>query len=477
MMVAGASGAAAVLASGQPASAAPAVAGSGATPQDYGAVGDGVADDTAAINQCLAANRAVDFGGPENTYLISDTLYVQQSVPQVLTAAGATIKAGAAVNMMRLKNARHSVRGLAFDGDNQSAGIGIIVEGTTQRCAIEGCSFLNVAACAVSVSPGAHYTRIVGCFMDHCGQAASVSQNNFRSSIYVADADSVLVLDNDVLRCNWGIIFRGETDISLYNCRGNTVSCISPAPAASQGISNGNGRSGRIENNTILAFADNSIDCHGCTNMTITGNSTSGGKDGVFVGDAPSSSITITGNVFRGPQRGVRVLTGTDGALVIGVVISANTVSNPTDGGIQVSESGTAQISGITVTDNELNIGDAGTYGIKMTNVEASRVSGNRIHRSSQHAINLTGVDIVDVSDNLIQDAGHPTPSTYDAIYVTGSNRVLARNNIVYGGARYAVNLTGGTGMTVTGTRWRSVSPGGVNNAATGTVQSDNVQF
>src|SRR6185312_3125089 len=156
--------------------------------------------------------------------------------------------------------------------------------------------------------------------------------------------------------------------------------------------------------------------------------------DGVFVGDAPSSSITITGNVFRGPQRGVRVLTGTDGALVIGVVISANTVSNPTDGGIQVSESGTAQISGITVTDNELNIGDAGTYGIKMTNVEASRVSGNRIHRSSQHAINLTGVDIVDVSDNLIQDAGHPTPSTYDAIYVTGSNRVLARNNIVYGG-------------------------------------------
>lgn len=468
---------AAVLA--KPEAAVAAVA-TGASPKDYGAVGDGVADDTTAINQCLATNRAVDLGGPENMYLITDTLYVQQSAPCVVTGYGATIKAGAPVNMMRLNNARHSISGVVFDGANQSAGVGLIVAGTAPHSRIERCSFVDIAACAVAVSPGAHHTKIVGCLMDHCGHAASVAEDNYRSTIYIADADYCAVLDNEALRCNWGVIFRGDTQgtgINLYNCRGNTVTCMSPAPLTSQGISNRYGRNGRIENNTIVGFDDNCIDCWGCTNMTIAGNNTIGGKDGVFVGDPASSSFAITGNVFRSPQRAVRVLTGYAGALVIGVVISGNTVSYPTDGGILVSEEGTAQVSGITIADNDLHIADAGTYGIKMIRADSSRISGNRIYRPDQQAIYLDGVDVVEVSDNILQDAGHGAANTYDAIYVTNSNRVMLRNNTMYGSARYAVSITGGTGMTVTGTRWRALGTGGVNNAATSTVLSDNVQL
>jgi len=106
---------------GAQAALVPAGAGTGgivASPKDYGAVGDGVADDTAAVNQCLAENRAVDFGGPETTYLITGTLLVQQSGTQTVTGRGARVRAGAAVNMMRFKNAAHAISSITFDGNN-----------------------------------------------------------------------------------------------------------------------------------------------------------------------------------------------------------------------------------------------------------------------------------------------------------------------------------------------------------------------
>jgi hypothetical protein len=87
-----------------------------------------------------------------------------------------------------------------------------------------------------------------------------------------------------------------------------------------------------------------------------------------------------------------------------------------------------------------------------MLSVETSPVSGNRIYRCGEHAIHLDGVDIVQVTENTLQDAGHSITNRFDAVYVTASHRVTVRNNIVYGSARYAVNLDGyGTGMTVTG--------------------------
>jgi hypothetical protein len=448
-----------------------------ASPKDYGAMGDGIADDTAAINQCLAQNREVDFGGPDTTYFVTGTLLVQQTVPQVLTGRGAAIKAGAGVNLMRFKNAAHAIGGITFDGNTQPTGIGLIVEPTAPGSRVEGCRFANMAGCGVSV--GAHHTHITACVIDYCGHGSG-TVSPFNTSIFIADADYCSVLDNEVLNCDWGIYFRGgdsTVGINLYQCAGNTITCASPAPPASQGISNGHGRGGKIEGNTIIGFADNSIDCMGCSDLSIVGNTTRGGKDGVFVGDEPSSGITITGNVFNTPQRGVRVQSGTAGSMVNCVAIQANTVSGPTDGGILVNRTGTAEIGGITIADNHVNLGGSGTYGVKMINAGVSRITGNRILRPRGEAIYLSGVDIVEVTGNLLQDAGYSTPNTYNALHVTGSNRVIARNNIAYGNARYAVGIVGGAGMTVTGTRWRSIGTGGVSDGATSSVLADNLQF
>jgi hypothetical protein len=456
-----------------------------ASPKDFGAVGDGASDDTLAVNACLAQSRAIDFGGPETTYLITGTLLVQQAVPQTLTGRGATVKAGAAVHMMRLQNASHAVSGIVFDGNGQASGLGLVVEGTAPGSRVEECRFVNVAGCGIQIQVGAHRCRISGCVIDNCGHGSGTVPP-FNTSIFVADADYCSVLDNEVLQCDWGISFRGadpRPGINLYHCRGNTVTCMSPAPAASQGISNAHGYNGRIEGNTIIGFDDNSIDCHGCSDLTIVGNTIIGGKDGVFVGDDPSANVTITGNVFTRPQRAVRVLSGTTGALIIGVVIAANTVSYPTDGGILVSQQGSAEVSGIDVVDNSVHVAGFGTYGVKVVGAGQCRIAGNRIYRPTQEAIYLDTVDIVEVSDNLLQDASYLAPNTHNAINVTSSDptlpshRVTMRNNTAYGGARFAVNIDGGSGMTVTGTRWRSLGTGGMGNRPTDTVESDNMQY
>lgn len=57
---------------------------------DYGATGDNTTDDTAAIQAALTASTAVDFGGPDKTYKITDTLVCQNN--QFIQASGATIR-------------------------------------------------------------------------------------------------------------------------------------------------------------------------------------------------------------------------------------------------------------------------------------------------------------------------------------------------------------------------------------------------
>jgi parallel beta-helix repeat protein len=476
----------AIFASGSRADAALAVA-AAKSPKDYGAVGDGVADDTAAVQDCLNDNRVVDFGGPENTYLVTTSIKVAKTAAQVLVGSGATVKAGAATDMMEFYYAAHSISGVTFDGNNQGRGVAIRIRGSAVGASVDDCVFAAVAGSGVVVEHGADRVRIAGCVFRRCGHGTAIPEPlaNTRNSVLVA-ADYCSVLDNELLECNWGVYFRAENDagISFYTCQGNTITCLSNTIVGTQGISNRLGRNGRLQDNTILGFNDNGIDCWGCNNMSITGNVISGGKDGVFVGDIHSSSITITGNVFQSPQRGVRVVTAaTDytGQLVIGVTITGNTVSNPSVAGIYVGETTSNQLSGVTIADNDLHVARAGDYGIQIVNAECSRVTGNRVYRPKKHGIALSGTDIIEVSGNLVQDAsqaeaGTTTPPQSDAINVSASNRTLVRDNIMYGGARYALNITGGSGMTATGNRWRSISAG-ANIDTANPIVADNLQF
>jgi parallel beta-helix repeat protein len=436
-----------------------------------------VADDTKALNECLAKNRAVNLGGPENVYRITDTVYVSQKQPQVVLGGGATIRAGFTGVMMRVYSAAHTITGITFDGNAGAGGIGLVVQGDATHTVIDGCTFVDIAGRGIQVD-GADHVTIAGNALRSCGHKPADGPS---STIQINNADHCSVIDNELLDCLWGVYFRAETavaGISYYTCSGNTIIASNPSPDAAQGISNAYGRGGKIENNTVVGFTDNSIDCYGCNTMVISGNNTRGSKDGVFIGDETSYGITISGNVFNGPQRGVRVLCSKTNATVSGVVVTGNIVNSPTDGGIlvQLSDKG-VNIHGITVTNNDINVLGAGKFGIRVLDAETSRVSGNRIYRPREHGILVDGSDIIQVSDNLVQDAASLNTNKFDAIHVSASNRVVVRDNLAYGNARYAVNITAGTGHTITGTRWRSLATGDINDTANSTVKSDNIIF
>jgi lysophospholipase L1-like esterase/nitrous oxidase accessory protein NosD len=299
------------------------------------------------------------------------------------------------------------------------------------------------------------------------------------AAVDIVDASYCMVLDNNVLECASGVSFRAgnaNTGSGWFTCRGNTVTAVGSVPAGTAGIDLRYARGGRVADNSVTGFAGNSVACFGCGDLTIAGNTIHGGENGVFVGGDTSQSITVAGNTLTGPRWGIQVSTTTPGAFVVGVIVSANTVFAPTEGGVLVSRTGNGQVSGVSVIDNELHIAYArGRYGVKMVNTDCCRVDRNRDYRPIEQAVYLDGVDIVQVTDNTLQDAGHTAANAYDAVYVTNAHRVIARDNLVYGSADYAVRIriTGGTGMTVSGTRWRALDRGGLYSQAT----NNNVYF
>lgn len=61
-------------------------------PLEYGAVGDGVTDDTSALRDALASGRPVHFGGPDRVYRITAPLTTNLNRPLAWRADGATIR-------------------------------------------------------------------------------------------------------------------------------------------------------------------------------------------------------------------------------------------------------------------------------------------------------------------------------------------------------------------------------------------------
>lgn len=128
------------------------------TPRQFGAACNGITDDTTAILAAIATGRSVDFGGVENTYLISSSL--TPSTGQHLFGRGATIKTAANIALITLAS-RCVVSGLRLVGNNTGAAQrGIFIDGGTtwdavSRTTVRDCQISNMGA------DGYYVTRVV----------------------------------------------------------------------------------------------------------------------------------------------------------------------------------------------------------------------------------------------------------------------------------------------------------------------------
>ncbi|GAA2607102.1 hypothetical protein GCM10010436_05720 [Paractinoplanes durhamensis] len=407
-----------------------------------GAAGDGVTDDTLALRAALAGQRVVDLGGPENVYLITGTLTLDQAAGRRLTGRGATILAGTSgLTLLDLVTGGHTVDGLVLHG-----GTAIVVRGAGVR--IGSCAFDGVESTGVRVAGGGERVIVNRCAFRSSGQLA----------VAVEGAKYATVTGNDV---QGGGGFRFGSGSIGFTCRGNTLT-------GATGIVVSGGRSGSITGNTITGGTGDAIVSEASSALVIAGNTVSGGS-GVSV-TGTTVGVTIRGNTFRDVRLGVQL--ADTGGSVRGVLITGNTILQPAAAGVQ-GVVGASQIAGLLIADNSIDVGGAGTYGVALTGVDSSQIRDNRVHRPKADAIRLDAGAMIQVAGNTVRDAGYPG-AVADGVSVNGSDRVFVRDNVAYGGGR-AVFLNAATNATVAGTRWRSADPSAIQDTAESATLLENV--
>ncbi|WP_406626851.1 right-handed parallel beta-helix repeat-containing protein [Enterobacter kobei] len=467
-----------------------------ATPAMFGAIGDGVAIDRAAINAALAAESQVD--GEGKTYLTSGG---DITLPANKTFFNATIKEPAVNNtvMVRITGSNATISRVTFDGSTGLTSRGILINAGLSDINIYKCRGINLKKYLVG-SLGDYTNNIYSkrifidkCYAVNCGSDAT---NFDRNTVLFDGVSSSAVRDCVFEQCNWGVSFRQPftypalTDpYAFYNkVTGCTISgkgySGNPYPE-NQGISAQSQRHLEISGNTVEGFFGNAVDNQRCDFSRILNNRIGGSSDGIFFGDLLFRGHEVIGNIISSCVRGIRVY-------------GVSSYLNQT-------------MRGLTVTDNTFL--DCTYYGIYVSNTESTVVfttfnisnnviesSGTRTLATFQQAVFIEGVVNSNVNDNVIQysrleglrfnkcvgvNAIGNNVSFFDAsnttqagIYIDVNSRgVMLRNSIVTSssGAGPAVRETG-TNNTVAGTRWNGVTSG-VNATGTGVVLADNVAF
>jgi hypothetical protein len=190
--------------------------------KDFGAIGNGVADDTAAIQ--AAVNSTSPFGEvffPEGTYKISSTITLPSSsglsgITLRGIGWGSVIKPTSAVSIaIRVLGDVVFISNLQFDGISTSSAAGIQFEGGLNNFAVSvtGCYFSTFANGII---------LLTDCY--------NISNNNFTNcnvSIYCADSAMNAVISNNYVLGGSTAVWFGRVSIQAEGVRvfGNTFLC------------------------------------------------------------------------------------------------------------------------------------------------------------------------------------------------------------------------------------------------------------
>lgn len=104
--------------------------------KDYGAVGNGIVDDTKAVQAAIDANKNIFF--PKGEYLISTTLVVPAS--RSLYGDNGVIKANRSITMMRVEKGKVDIEHLTFDGAGKAVH-GIAMASSSKALNVSNCVF------------------------------------------------------------------------------------------------------------------------------------------------------------------------------------------------------------------------------------------------------------------------------------------------------------------------------------------------
>ena len=497
------------------------------TPEKYGAVGDGVANDTGALTAMYASGAK--YFVLRNTYLITSTIAVPTGSITDGRGSGKILVSTANVTALNVASVTNvTVRDLELQSTvaGASANVSGITIDQSTYCDVVGCTITGFQWAGVLVAD-ASYTRVIGnTFGTMLGTVADASDIH----VYY-DSDNVLVADNFcfggrtvginiqdpggagtylprqvTVRNNiigahtvFGInVYIGSPGSTIRNSdilvEGNFVEGITGVGNTSNGMGIycvGNGLGGlRVVNNRVKNCCINTLDrTNGPAGITISGFGQTAGLTGTAV------SPYVSGNTVDGMTQG-------DGILVVsslnGVAVGPNNVTlastnNGSGAGgatlvgqaLRIQHSKFVNVTGGFYTNNGTSdaifvfTSSADNTDVSLSNIQVKTAAGYglRVSRNSTYTLTrfnvngLTGVSgggsfsIDAVVDSVINGIAISSAATYAAeIYRTTSTSFT--NNRLSG--TNAVLTVG----TCTGSRMdkSNVFTGAVENAGTGLV-------
>ena len=412
--------------------------------KDFGAVGDGSTDDTAAIN--LAVTYASSIGGatvtfPAGTYMVNasgNLTGVQMKTGVYLDLTGAKLKAISANSP--------NYRLVYFTGVSDCGIIGGEIEGdraTNSATGEQGHCVYVILNCSRVLVQNATISNAFGDGI-YAGRLCSdikitgcTITNNRRNNISVTSASNVLIDGCDISNANGTLPECGidiepnpgdavSNNVVISNCHvyNNAQQGISfPAPAPTPLI-----ETAIVANCHIYGNGAEGIRASYVKNLEITGciiYSNAGG--GVYDTSALATSMTIDGNIIFGNTG-----SGVEG-FSSGTVISNNTIRNNTQWGIKWQYGQQCTLVGNIISD----CGEDGIYYERGYNCS---IVGNTVKNTQKNGIYITGTVTSSVtrtrscvvSGNSVYASGLATDNTYSGIYLdTYANTCTVTGNSV----------------------------------------------
>lgn len=277
------------------------IAGLFMTPEMFGAIGDGVTNDTLAISNFLTACHLYGVTGksnPSKRYKITQTVTTTiGSGTLKLRMSGATVVIGADFNLSEVENPILKIRGTGFvditglkiEGGNDSLNL------LTNTKGVDG---LNVAGTSSAAKMKA--VRIVNC-------VSALTPTDFAR---VYDTEFVTISENIINQpYGHGISFKRCSNVHVFKNKLTGIGSLGGniATGIQHGIGILGGMSDKIfiSENTIDNFTDTGSKCEGCQDVEYSKNIvTNVGKDGIKVQGHPEQTANpdraiITNNIIR----------------------------------------------------------------------------------------------------------------------------------------------------------------------------------
>jgi len=376
--------------------------------KDFGAVGNGTADDTAAIQNAINAaasqNKSLSFNGL--MCKITSTVTIPSNLSIVETANGGVIHgAGALFTMFSGTSVSNvHIEGMVFDGN----GANVTASG-------------NIYARSPVISTGGTVSNIavLGCTVHDCkGRGIAIAGNSSSDSKNVrVENNRIYDMSSTCIQC---------TDMSDVSIIGNNLeNCV----GAGIGIT----ASAKICSNTIVS--ENIVK----TVANDIANIASGlGITYFAISGYRVENNVVSNNVVSGCESMAYSLTAGSGGVDVPVnmVVTGNVAENTTAVG---------NGSGYSYETTGSNISVVGNISRNAAKVHIAIGGGSRLSIMNNHleSINsdtlLSGISVV--------DAGLPSSSTMDTISITGN--VIVNKTGVAATTRceaiYIVNITGST--------------------------------